>query len=273
MAHRREHQHDLLLVMPHIGRFLQHLGHQHDVVRTEVGKRGDVAGELVAEHEAQGFHVGVTPPRARRIEPVRAKRLRSAPPAPPSRPPSARQAHAARPRRGERVLHLHRLDHREPRARFDDLPFLDEQRDQPAVHRGDDSPVSSARAGRGALQRIDERDMDLAAAAEDQDAVFDGVDRRRRAGSATSRPSRNENVVSPPRSARRGAPTLPSTRASKRAARRHQFEARPRPPTDRRTARRRAAGTRRRTAPPRRRARRAHRARAARRRGAPDWRR
>ena len=50
VAHRGEDQHDLLLVMAHIGRLVPHLHHQDDgVVLRAPSQRGDGSGQLVAQ--------------------------------------------------------------------------------------------------------------------------------------------------------------------------------------------------------------------------------
>ena len=67
MTHRGKHERDLLLVVRNVNRLLRDLRHQHDVAGSEVGKGGNVARELVAEHEAQGRHGPLTAPARRRI--------------------------------------------------------------------------------------------------------------------------------------------------------------------------------------------------------------
>jgi hypothetical protein len=55
MAHRRQHQHDLLLVPPRLHRFLHHLHHQDDVGRgIESAQRRDVQAQLVAQNDTHG---------------------------------------------------------------------------------------------------------------------------------------------------------------------------------------------------------------------------
>ena len=57
MAHGREDQDDLLLVVRGIGRLLRDLGHEHDVLRgVEAIERAQFARELIAEHQTQIFH-------------------------------------------------------------------------------------------------------------------------------------------------------------------------------------------------------------------------
>lgn len=57
MAHRREHQHDLLLVVADIGAFAAHLGHQHDIARrVEPLQRRHFIRALVAQHDSQRGH-------------------------------------------------------------------------------------------------------------------------------------------------------------------------------------------------------------------------
>jgi hypothetical protein len=57
MAHGREHQHQLLLVVAHVGRLVHDLDHQHRIgVGIEVGEGGEPGMELVAEDEAQVAH-------------------------------------------------------------------------------------------------------------------------------------------------------------------------------------------------------------------------
>ena len=67
VAHGGEQEGDLLLVMPDVGRLRPDLDHQdHVVLRVEVREAGDAAGELVAEHEAEGADGGQ--PLVRRAE-------------------------------------------------------------------------------------------------------------------------------------------------------------------------------------------------------------
>ena len=54
MAHGREQESDLLLVVADIGRLLPHLDHENGVgVRVEIGERGNAAVKLIAEDEAE----------------------------------------------------------------------------------------------------------------------------------------------------------------------------------------------------------------------------
>ena len=62
VAHRRKHQHDLLLVMPDVGVFLHHLHHQDGVTAwTEVLQRGQLQRQLVTENNSQDGHDGASP--------------------------------------------------------------------------------------------------------------------------------------------------------------------------------------------------------------------
>ncbi len=64
-------------------------------------------------------------------------------------------AHDARVRGEERVLHLHRLHHREAYARLDRLALLNRERDEPTVHRRADRRVPVVRVATGLGERID----------------------------------------------------------------------------------------------------------------------
>jgi hypothetical protein len=62
VAHRRQHQNDLLLVMPDVGVFFHHLHHQDGVTACiEVVQRGQVQRQLVSENNSQDGHDGATP--------------------------------------------------------------------------------------------------------------------------------------------------------------------------------------------------------------------
>ena len=57
MPHRRQHQHDLLLVMPDIGAFLHHLHHQDGVAPgIEARERSHVERKMVAEDNSKRAH-------------------------------------------------------------------------------------------------------------------------------------------------------------------------------------------------------------------------
>ena len=57
MTHCGKYQHQLLLVMPHIGGFILHLDHQYDIASTiKVLQRADIPAELITEHEPEGRH-------------------------------------------------------------------------------------------------------------------------------------------------------------------------------------------------------------------------
>ena len=57
VAHGREDQDDLLLVVGNIGRLLRHLRHEDHVLRgIEPVKRAQGGRELIAEHQTQAFH-------------------------------------------------------------------------------------------------------------------------------------------------------------------------------------------------------------------------
>ena len=81
-------------------------------------------------------------------------------------------AHHARVRGDERVLHLHRFDHREALARFDRLALLDGDLDQSPVHRRADRAVALFRAGLGLRERIDQRNERLPPAGESVNAAI-----------------------------------------------------------------------------------------------------
>ena len=57
MPHRREHQHDLLLMMRNVTALLDDLHHQHGITRgVEVGESGEVERKLIAQHEPKSCH-------------------------------------------------------------------------------------------------------------------------------------------------------------------------------------------------------------------------
>jgi hypothetical protein len=54
LAHGGEDKHKLLLMMAHIGGFVHHLGHQHNVaLAIEVAKRGQPLAELIAQDQPE----------------------------------------------------------------------------------------------------------------------------------------------------------------------------------------------------------------------------
>ena len=55
VAHGREHQCDLLLVVPDIGGLVPHLGHQHHVsIGIQIAQGAEAVRQLIAEHQPQG---------------------------------------------------------------------------------------------------------------------------------------------------------------------------------------------------------------------------
>lgn len=56
MAHGREQEHDLLRMMPDVGRLVRDFHHQHHVLRTGAVERAQAGIELVAEDDAQRAH-------------------------------------------------------------------------------------------------------------------------------------------------------------------------------------------------------------------------
>ena len=100
MAHRREDQHDLLLVVTHIGRLVPYLHHQdRGLTGGEAFETGESEGELVAEdrHKNGAGHAQVTlePPIGFVRRSCRDQYLR--PPARPARSSRPRSSHAAPP--------------------------------------------------------------------------------------------------------------------------------------------------------------------------------
>ena len=58
MTHGGKHERNLLLVMSDVGGFGGNLGHQNHVTVTAILQGGDIAGQLIAEDEAQSVHDG-----------------------------------------------------------------------------------------------------------------------------------------------------------------------------------------------------------------------
>ncbi len=54
VPHRGKQEGDLAFVMTDIGDLLDHLGHQHDILRRiEIGKTGEPTGQLVTQNKPQ----------------------------------------------------------------------------------------------------------------------------------------------------------------------------------------------------------------------------
>src|ERR1700677_333003 len=88
-------------------------------------------------------------------------------------------AHDARVGGDQRVLHLHRLDHREALARSNNVAVFDRNGDKPTVHRRADRRIALFHPGLGLREGVDELDERLPPARESIHAAIGLVERDR----------------------------------------------------------------------------------------------